>query len=70
MNHDFSATIVTTFFATVLASLVNLYAPVPNVVRDFNWVIVALGPFLFMAFAMATDRATDGGDRPDFGPSP
>ena len=70
MNHDFFATIGATFFATGLASLVNLYAPIPNVLRDFNWVIVALGPFLFLAFAMATDRATDGGNRADFGSSP
>ena len=59
MNPNYSATVIVAIFATINAFMINLFAPIPDVIRQLNWVIVALGPLLFLAVAMATDPDTD-----------
>ena len=65
MNQNHCALVVATLFATVLAWLINLYAPIPDVVRHVTWVVVGLGPFPFLAVAMTTDPDADDSEQVD-----
>jgi hypothetical protein len=59
MTKDYFALVIATLFATVLACLINLYAPIPDVVRNLTWVVVGLGPILFLAVAMTADGSSE-----------
>lgn len=46
-------TVCMTIAATLLATAINHYAPVPEGLRTFMWIVVALGPWLLLAFALS-----------------